>query len=363
MNRVSLAAQGLTYPGERRNQHFLAALDVLDVPWGAEAKADAVGAWASLVDEVRSSGLDAIVSHELLGRATAEQVETVVSPFRDAKVEVVITARDLGRLIPAEYQEHLKHRSVMTYRTFLDQLREPKVDDEAGDHARHTWAVQDVPAIADRWAEVVGRDNVTIVTVPPSDAPRQLLPQRFGEAVGFDATLLRDAPDLGENRSLGVVEAELIRRLNENHNAELDDAAYAIYVRDRLVSRQASREVEAAQLRLPAEEYGWIRQVSADWVDALRSAGYRVIGDLDELLPEEPGAAPETVDEARLLETALRELAHSAADYADLFRSLPEPPEQPLRARFVQRSKEAVLRQASKRPLGQRFLRAWESRH
>lgn len=365
MNPIALASQGVMYPRGAADLHFRAAIDVLDIPWAKDDKDLSVGAWNALVDEVRSSGLTAIVSHELLGRATSEQVGQVVASLGDVDVSVVITARDLGRQIPAEYQEHLKHRSVMTYRTFLDRLSHPDVDDFAGGHARHTWWVQDVPAIAERWASGVGADKVTIVTVPPNGASRDVLMQRFGEAAGLDPTQFREVDESRENRSLGVTETELLRRVNERHNERLDDSAYAVLVRSVLVERLVPTDADTISLSLPAEEFGWVRERSESWVEALRAAGYTVIGDLDELLPEEPAPTDVTepqVDQDEVLDAALEALVSGAAAYDELCRTV-EAQRESVRARVILRSKERVVREAGKSALGQRALRAWVARH
>ncbi|MGN6723675.1 MAG: hypothetical protein ACTHJM_13770 [Marmoricola sp.] len=365
MNPIALASQGLMYPRSRVDQHFLATIDVLDLPWEQGVKNVAVGAWAALVDEVRASELTAIVSHELLGRATSEQAAQVVASLGDVDVSVVITARDLGRQIPAEYQEHLKHRSVMTYRTFLDRLVDPDVDDFAGGHARHTWWVQDVPSIAERWGSAVGADKVTIVTVPPKGAPRDLLMQRFGMAAGFDATRFREIEELSENRSLGIAETELLRRVNERYNERLDDSAYAILVRNILVKRLVPTDDEATPLSLPLQEFGWVRERSEAWVETLREAGYPVVGDLEELLPEKPvaeTAADVPVDDDQVLDAALQALVGGVAAYDELCREV-GPPRESARARVLRRSKERIVREAGKSALGQRALRAWVERH
>ena len=71
------------------------------------------GAWDKLVDEMAAWHGDSIVSHELFAPATAEQAARAIAKLDFAEVHVVVTARDLARQIPAEWQEHLKHRSTI----------------------------------------------------------------------------------------------------------------------------------------------------------------------------------------------------------------------------------------------------------
>ena len=46
--------------------------------------------------------------------------------FGDAEVHVVLSARDLVRQIPAEWQENVKHRRNVGYRAFLDKITDPR---------------------------------------------------------------------------------------------------------------------------------------------------------------------------------------------------------------------------------------------
>ena len=47
-----------------------------------------------------------------------------MSDLSFAEVHVVYTARDVARQVAAEWQEQLKHQRKVTFRTFLEQLRE-----------------------------------------------------------------------------------------------------------------------------------------------------------------------------------------------------------------------------------------------
>lgn len=360
-----LGRQGFAYPHTRPDEHFLAAVDVLEIPWGNQVSIDAVDAWDTMAAAARASTLDFVISHELLARATPTQIDRVVTSFGDADVSVVITARDLGRLIPAEYQEHLKYGNVMTYRTFLDRLRDPAGGGHAGELARLTWSVQDVPAIAERWAAGVGTDHVTLVTVPPAGAPRDELLRRFATVVGFDPLLLLDSDDdeARENRSLGAVEVAWLRRFNEVNTRE--DPEYGAFIRDRLITRFAREAASSLPLRLPPAEFGWVHDRAQTWVGALRTAGYPVVGDLDELLPVETSddvVDPDQIPDAALFDVGARVLIASLDDYEDLVASMVPPPPPPLPT-VPEVVKGRVVHRLERGAMGQGVLRVWRSRH
>ena len=72
-NRDALRERGILYPADRHDAHFLAALDLMELPWGG-LEHEAVGAWDRLAAEVRDWPGTAIISHEILGTASRVQV-------------------------------------------------------------------------------------------------------------------------------------------------------------------------------------------------------------------------------------------------------------------------------------------------
>ena len=71
-NRRLLHRNGIDYPADRFDAHFLAALDLMRLPWGG-LEAEAVGAWDRLAEQVRHHHGTAIVSHEILATASRAQ--------------------------------------------------------------------------------------------------------------------------------------------------------------------------------------------------------------------------------------------------------------------------------------------------
>src|SRR5690606_11766738 len=115
--------QGVNYPAERFDAHFLAALDLMQLPW-AGLEQEAVGAWDRLAAQVRDFDGTSIVSHEILAKASRTQVDRALSSFGDAEVHLVLSVRDLVRQIPAEWQENVKHRAALSYADFLATIQD-----------------------------------------------------------------------------------------------------------------------------------------------------------------------------------------------------------------------------------------------
>ena len=281
-HRERLAREGVLYPGDRFDAHFMAALDLMEMPWGG-LEQQAVGAWDRLAGQVRSWHGTVIVSHEILATASPEQVRRALGSFGPgAEVHIVVSVRDLARQVPAEWQENVKHRRTLGYREFLDQIRDPRA---TGVVPTWFWSVQDVPAVLGRWAADVPPSRVHVVTVPRPEAPGELLWQRFAAVFGLEPEAYDTARVERANPSLGVAESALVRTLNQRVNGVLANEHYREFVRELLAHRTLSRREEKVRLRLPEDVREWAVEVSERWVEELGARGYRVVGSLEELRP------------------------------------------------------------------------------
>ena len=114
-NREVLRKQGILYPADRFDGHFLAALDLMRLTWGG-LETQAVGAWDRLADEVRAWRGTSIISHEILSTASPTQIDRALTSFGEGvEVHLIVSVRDLVRQIPAEWQENVKHRRTLSY--------------------------------------------------------------------------------------------------------------------------------------------------------------------------------------------------------------------------------------------------------
>lgn len=284
--RDEAARQGLLLPLEGFFDHYLATLAVRDI---APQPADADRAhrvWQRMVRAVSAWDGDALISHELFAGATAEQAQRAVASFGpDVEVHVVLTARDLVRQIPAEWQEHVKHRATARFEAFVGELR-------AENPRTWFWRVQNFPGLLEKWGAGLPAERVHLVTVPPAGQPSGLLWERFAGVVGLDPTAFT-ADDVRTNLSLGYEQAELLRRVN----AELGDrlplpGRYAPDVKSLFAESVLSRQ-SGSRLVLTGESLRYALDRSNRLVADLRALDVDVVGDLDDLLPRaDVGAVP-----------------------------------------------------------------------
>ena len=346
--RETAAAQGVRLPLGRFSDHYLASLDIRGLAGRSEHPPAAVGSWKRLVREAESAPGTALVSHELFAAATAEQAAAAVASFGPGtEVHVVLTARDLVRQIPAEWQEHVKHRSSTTMPDFVDELR----SDTRG--RSWFWRVQDFADVVARWGATLPPDHVHVVTVPPADGDPGLLWERFCSLLGLDAGSF-DTQRSRANTSLGVEQAELLRRMN----AELGDrlrlpGPYPVVAKNVLAHRVLAAR-PGTRLRLDADATAFAVERSAQIAHRLADAGYDVVGDLDELVPGPGpgGPAPTEVAAQQPSEQALLEegvaaviglLETMAVDRARLRRLEDRLAQPPVRLALLQASERHPL--------------------
>ena len=307
-NQQHLAGVGVLYPADRFDAHFLAALDLMELPWGG-LEHQAVGAWDRLAEQVRRWEGTVIVSHEILATASKQHVQRALESFGPgAEVHVVVSVRDLVRQIPAEWQENVKHRRTVGYREFLDRIMDPT---STGPVASWFWGVQDIPEILTRWATELPGDHVHVVTVPKPGAPRDLLWERFASVFGLDPQELDTSTVQRANPSLGVAETTFVRRVNQRvNNGVLPNENYRELVRELLAHRTLSGREDAVRLRLPPDARAWATELSEKWVADLSTRGYHLVGSWDDLLPDavddSPFVDPDTVPADQLEDVALQ---------------------------------------------------------
>ena len=337
-NRGALAAHGVSYPVGYHADMFGAALDLIDLSWGGQ-RDHVRGEWDALVGRVRRAPGTVVVSHEILAGAREPQVARAMHDLGDAELHVVYSARDLGRQIPAEWQESIKHRKSRSFRRYLRQVR------EAGrrDPDLWFWRAQSLPDVLDRWSAEVPRERVHLVTVPQPGAPKDELWRRYCTAFGIDPAW---APmDSGSaNPSIGIEEIALLRALNKRlRRAELDSAHYRRLVRQLVVHHTLARRPDMRRVTLPPKAHGWVEEVTAEWIAWVEQAGIDVVGDLDDLHPAPPPpgrwADPDKPKPRRTADAALDALVAVVLEAAER----PDPEQSPV----------ARLGRAARRLVGQ----------
>src|SRR6266581_2143274 len=126
-NRSALAEQGIYYPGEpgEPSQH-MAAWDLRGQRARGARDIRQVGQWDALCTAVRSTPLPtALISAELLSALTRRQAACAVNGFPDHDVQVVVTCRDVGRVLVSAWQQGIRCGHTSTWREFVAAVQDP----------------------------------------------------------------------------------------------------------------------------------------------------------------------------------------------------------------------------------------------
>lgn len=305
-NRDALAERGVLYPGNRHDAHFRATQDLRELTWHGHVNPAVAGSWDRLVAQVRAWPGTSVISHEMLGSAAPPAIARAMRSLAGIEVHLVLTARDLARQVPAVWQEDVKNCGRLTYAEFTRSLQ--GIDHTVDPFfAKTFWSYQDLPVVLRNWAGDLPAERVHIVTVPRGGA-RDALWTRFAPTVGIDPARSPAHVEV-KNPSMGVVETNLVRRVNETLVPELDWPTYQSLIKNFLAVDVLAARPGAVPLRLPAEHRDWISQRGKEIVQALRDAGYQVTGDLDELVPTWDAEAPEPRHPDEVTETELLDAA------------------------------------------------------
>jgi hypothetical protein len=328
LNVQELRRHGVRYPGPRLGDpshfHFRAALDLLDQDWGGPP-GHADGAWAQMTRKVRRHRGNSIISHEILAPAPPEMVAKVMRDLRGVDVHLVYSVRDLGRQLPAAWQESIKQGRKWPFRNFLDST-------EDGD----AWFAKafDLPSVLNTWGRSLPRENIHVVTVPHrTKLDPDLLWRRVCQALAIDPTW---APVDSENvnTSLGIPETQLIRKLNRRmglsmrRDAQYDDLILRLLARERLSGRKSPR------VTLPPDRYDWAEEQGRLWIEWIKANGVDLIGELDELIPRRPKPDARWVDPDKV---APRPLLRASLDALEVMTKEAASRPDPLSRRFKRR--------------------------
>ena len=296
-----LRTRGLLLPGRARRDHFTAAALVKGMTSVVDDLVERDrGVWDRLVEETRTWSGDVLISNEHFADTPAERASAALADLASAadEVHVVVTARDLGRVLPSAWQQRVKMGARQPYRKFLGSVRR-----EDGDHK--FWRYQDIVGILDTWTAGLPPDCVHLVVVPAPGAPRDELWLRTASVLRLDVAGL-DTRAQRPNDSLGVVEAELLRRVNDVVPRESRSAAYSRHVKGSFVPGQLVGSAPRDSFAVPDNHVEWIGDSSAAVIAALRTRPYDVVGDLDDLRPAlaDDGRTPDQVSDDELLAAA-----------------------------------------------------------
>ena len=263
-------------------------------------------------EALAATGSRALISQEILGALLPDQIARLLDAVPGYEIHVIVTVRDLARTLPSAWQQETQARSVTGLADFVAEFS----NYEQRAYNFHRRRV--LQSVLDRWEHHVPPDRVHVVTVPPRSADPMTLLSRFCALLEIDPTTL-DVAASRPNTSLGVVQAELMRRVNAavgdrltHPRGEYDEHA------KKFLAKQVLQSQGGRPARLPDSTFEWCVQASEAVIDRLGTGGYHVVGDLEDLRPDPEAftSAGEAVTDGELVEAAVEAIAALLVDRA-----------------------------------------------
>ena len=308
-NQDLVRKDGVTLPGDGHRDHLWAALDLQGRKNLRRRGPRAKGSWQRLVAELTQAGGTGLVTHEFFCGASRAQAEQAVADLAPAEVHVVVTARHSAGMLAAGWQERVKNGGTAP----IDAIPEKK-----GSGSEFGWRTWDLHGVLKRWGGVVPPERVHVLPMPRKGEPADRHWRNFAGVVGLTSEY--PLPERPANQSLGVVQVELLRRVNARLVGFKGPTDRGRWIRGYLAEQHLAQQ--------PGEPFGLsdelleeCRTRSARAVRLIRRRGFHVVGDVEALLvPDElPVQRPVTsVTDAELVDAAGALVAVMLADVRDL---------------------------------------------
>ena len=220
---------------------------------------------------------------EFLSLLSDEQVDLCVQSLQEHRVKVILTVRDLGRQIPAQWQESVQNSSSWKYRDYVEGLT--SMAPSTNRYGRHFWGKQDFAATSeavDQAASGARRGGRHGPAFRCAQGPALGALLRVGRQSHRRASTRRSAP----TSRLGAASAEVMRYVSAAaEDSKISDAT------KRNLKKVVSKDILAAHksqeptLLLPAEFHEWTTKRSRAMIEELQALNPTVIGDLEDLMP------------------------------------------------------------------------------
>lgn len=307
-NKTELESRGILFPGRKWRLQVAAVLELIEHGGPDQPPLTMDGPWGRMVRQIRHWDGPAVVSMEFLAARNVAKLEQFRAAFPNTPIEIVHTVRDLPRTVTAMWQEAMQNAWLCSWPEYLEAVR--VADMSQRNPGRWFWRHHDAAGIAERWSEVFGLENYTLITVPPSGSAPGLLWERFARVTGLPTDL---PTDVRANPSLGPASAMVLLELNKRlvDDPVVSHAAYLKQVKKILAKDNLALRTGEPKLGLRER---WVMKRGQEQIARLRRLGPRVVGTLDDLTPKK-------IDGVRIQDVSYEQQLAAAVDgLADLIR-------------------------------------------
>ena len=339
--REDLATHDVRYPGKLQAQHR-AALAVLGRPWGWNARGGGVldrEHFDRLAKRTAKASGRVVISSEFFCEAPAQTAAEVVldlSGSRQRPIQVVVTLRNLGKLLPSSWQQYLKYGLTTSYEKWLEDVFATPGSSKM---TPTFWKRHAHGDVIERWSSAVGAENLTVLIL--DDAPRDYMFQVFAQLLDVPEQLLTSRMDLTSNRSMTAAEAEVLVRLNKKVKKSMQWGDYVRLVRRGVaLGMVEGREPDPSEPKLFTPQ--WALDAAHDAGNAaansIEQSGVQVLGNLEALRTKLVAGEPGPTSDLLPVDAAVQALV-SVVD-----ASREDPTTRELAGRLVRQTKKDGIR-------------------
>jgi hypothetical protein len=280
--RENVARHGVHYAGRRR-QPYLAILSVTGAPGRPGDPPRTEKHWRKLVNEVTAAsaaGQRVVISSERCADAGPDAIRRMVDDLGGLRVHILVTLRPFAKILPSHWQQAVQNGLETSYDEWLDRtLNVPRAESPSG----RFWLRHAHDELIERWAAVVGPENVTVLVLDEND--REMYLRSVESMLDLPRGILVPEEAL-VNRSLTLGEVEVIRVINgEYKRQQWPGSAYARFVRLGIIASMQQRKPAPGEARIVTPD--WAQDCAADIGAAaaqkIEALGVNVIGDLSSL--------------------------------------------------------------------------------
>ena len=278
LNREALKNEGIEYVGGR--EHWSSAAQaVVGVEDVISGRVPPISEWQSMVGLARRAtgeGRRALISSEWFASADEPRVERIVRDLGAESLSIVLTIRPLTSTLPSAWQQRLKFGSTIGLQAWLETVffRPEKP------LSKRVWLKHRYDAIARRWSEVVGPENVTVVVVDEKN--RSGIFDDFSRIVGVPLGTLSVQPNR-TNPSLSAFEADVLAELNAMFFVQggtlREYRSGVLRTFDGYVN--SIRQGEVQKSRIPSAMRSVVYERNNEIAQGLGAIGCTIVGDLE----------------------------------------------------------------------------------
>ena len=293
--RDQLGSAGLLIPGRHRRRHLLASLEVREDARLEKRAGDTTAPWQELVDECRDHDGDILITHEFFAAASPRQIRRMAEDFADRDLHVIITARAMVDLGISRWQEWVRNGGN-------DDIDSFPVRSEYDPTDEWGWGSCDLADVLERWGSVLPHDRIHVLPMAPGRSAAHDLWLSFAGVLGLDGSRY-PAPESERNQSLGLVETEVLRRINADLTNFRSAGDRGRWIRGYLAQPDLMKP-SGERFRPGPETLADLEARGRRGVAMLQDGGYDVVGDLALLEPSEVSGLrhPSEVTDAEMLE-------------------------------------------------------------